>query len=311
MVPGGQRKILDINAPKRDRLKPGAYPKPKPAPFLVNPAEYVPAPSKKPKTRYTNEQIIEVLQFLYYHRILDKVPDGRQGEKMPRYRSGTILQKEPDRFKAPNGQRYRSPTYEEAAEWFQIPKSTVATWWNTKLELIGIKPEPAPPQAPMPDFLLMPRASSSAQAAPNGKSQSMPNPPSPHHRLPQGGTVVPGSPDSTLAMANPPQESRMPPQGMHNPHGALRPLQGVRIPPQYPPIHGSGQQLADPVFQLASVGTPSMPKGPLCNPYQSAFDPNGQAPMASEERATSSQQSLMPSRSDQSTEGERCYAAFQ
>ncbi|OIW23954.1 hypothetical protein CONLIGDRAFT_649276 [Coniochaeta ligniaria NRRL 30616] len=162
----GPRKILDVNAPKRNKLKTGPKPKPKPNPLLVDPAAYVPPPRKKPKIRYTNEQIIEVLQFLYYHRILEKKPDGRIGEKLARYRSGTILQKSPELFQAPEGHRYRSPTYEEAADWFQIPKSTVSTWWNTKLEMIGIKPEVVP-RAPMPDFLLHrpPAAGQPAQPA--------------------------------------------------------------------------------------------------------------------------------------------------
>lgn len=205
MVNRGPRKVLDVNAPKRERQKPGPKPKPKPPPnrFLHDPASYVAPARKRPIVRYTDEQIVEVLQYLYYHKILDKKPDGTAGEVVPRYRSGTILQKRPELFVAPEGHRYRSPTYEEAADWFQIPKGTIIKWWNSKLSMIGIEPEMVP-QAPMPDFLKQPRPSAAAAAGqlplPAGQ---LPLPPTPGSgaastgaRSVSGsdnGAVVPGS----------------------------------------------------------------------------------------------------------------------
>src|SRR3954467_8356662 len=115
-MPGGPRKILDINRPKGEPKKRGPKPKPKPKPqtILDDPAAYVPPPRKFPKIRYTDEQIIEVLQYMYYHRILEPKPDPQHGQHhVARYRSGTILQKRPDLGVAPEGFRYRSPTYDE------------------------------------------------------------------------------------------------------------------------------------------------------------------------------------------------------
>lgn len=123
--------------------KRGPKPKPKPDPFASNPGEYVPPSArKKPRQRYSKETIIEVLKFLYFHKILDKIPDATMGERIPRCRTGTVLQKEPELFRPPVGTRYRSPTYDEAAAWFKIPKSTIVTWWNSRQDLI--KPRVAP-----------------------------------------------------------------------------------------------------------------------------------------------------------------------
>jgi len=263
----GGRKILDVNKPVRERQKPGPKPKPKPKPdpLLVDPATYVPPPRKKPKIRYTNEQIVEVLQFMYYHRILDKKPDGTVGEKLPRYRSGTILQKRPDLAVAPEGFRYRSPTYEEAGDWFQIPKSTVSTWWNTKLEMIGIQPEEVP-QAPMPDFLKNRPSITAQQAQAQAQAQQHIQQSGPVNRAPAvsisngnpvigshvGIPVVPGQP-------GPGQTMMYPVQGVPNPSQIPNPPQGV--PTQM-------QRVVSP------IGGPPVPVAPSPTPQQNGVAPS-------------------------------------
>ena len=255
MVGRGPRKILDIDAPnRRERKKPGPKPKAKPDPLLVDPAKYVPPPRKFPKIRYTNEQIIEVLQYLYYHRILDKKPDGTVGEKLPRYRGGTILQKMPELGVAPEGHRYRSPTYEEAADWFQIPKSTVATWWNTKLEMIGVRRE-TPPQAPMPDWLLnrapvaapLPPPVPGVAAGANANEQPVPNT---HNG---GATITTGPPGVTS-----------PPPGTLTPAMALpATAPGPAEPGQAGPAPAAGQQAPyqSPYAAPPTAGVAALPSG--------------------------------------------------
>jgi hypothetical protein len=139
------RRPLDLNpaAPpppaKRRRAEKPKLPPQIADPFAINPTEYAPPKERKVKRHtYDTQTIVDVLQFLYFHRILDKIPDGTLGQKFPRYRSGTILQKEPHLLKGPEGTntRYRSPTYDEAAAWFKIPKSTIGNWWNNRQELI-------------------------------------------------------------------------------------------------------------------------------------------------------------------------------
>lgn len=270
----GPRKILDVNKPVKERKKPGPKPKPKPDPLLVDPATYVPPPRKKPKIRYTNEQIIEVLQFLYYHRILDKIPDGTVGEKLPRYRSGTILQKRPDLAKAPEGRRYRSPTYEEAADWFQIPKSTVSTWWNTKLEMIGIKPEQVP-QAPMPDFLLTRPNRPAAAPGPVPAQQPQPQPQLP--RPASGGPAVNGNPvvgsySGVPVVTSGGRRAQNPASVLNPPQGARTTLLGVVGPAQ--------AQLPPPMPQQSDVAAQATAPSELAD----SMDPP--APSPAEQKAS-------------------------
>lgn len=288
----GPRKILDVNKPVRERQKPGPKPKPKPNPLLVDPATYAPPPRKKPKIRYTNEQIIEVLQFLYYHRILDKKPDGTAGEKLPRYRSGTILQKRPDLGKAPEGFRYRSPTYEEAADWFQIPKSTVSTWWNTKLEMIGVYPEEVP-QAPMPDFLLNRPVVAAAQQPQPQPQQFMPVPRAPAvNRNPVlasyvGIPVVQGQPGSGQVMMNGAQGPSNPAPVPSPPQGVPTPMQGVVSPPQEALDAALPQAPApSPPQQNGVAPGPAVPDGAQAISSQPSRDPvKREASNASEQSA--------------------------
>lgn len=277
----GPRKILDIDAPTRkERKKPGPKPKPKPDPLDVDPAKYIPPPRKWPKIRYTNEQIIEVLQYLYYHRILDKKPDGQKGEKLARYRYGTILQKRPDLAVAPEGSRYRSPTYEEAAEWFQIPKSTVSTWWNTKLEMIGIKPE-TPPQAPMPDFLKRPREPVQMPTQPpagqiplpNGPAQMPTPPPPPPGQAPLPNGPVPGQ---RTPGGHPPPTGY---NGVGPGHYALTPAPPQGYPPNLP--HGPpppGQGMPNHAQRAYQFTGQQQQQQPYRSPYQSPH-PAGPPPL--------------------------------
>lgn len=151
------RRPLDLNpeAPpppaKRRRVQKPKLPPQIGDPFTINPTEYAPPKERKIKRHtYDTQTIVDVLQFLYFHRILDRIPDARMGQKHPRYRSGTILQKEPHLIKGPEGTntRYRSPTYDEAAAWFKIPKSTIGNWWNSRQELIKLPKDNGAAAAP-------------------------------------------------------------------------------------------------------------------------------------------------------------------
>jgi hypothetical protein len=109
--------LTEINANalrNRARQRPG----PKPKDFALRVFKPTP-PKQKQRRSYSKATKLEVITWLFHHRVYDSRPLHLQA-----YRIRDGLERDDDDF-------WRPATYEEAAEHWRIPAPTIAVWWNT------------------------------------------------------------------------------------------------------------------------------------------------------------------------------------
>jgi hypothetical protein len=110
-------------APPPVKIKKKRGPKPKPLELRAVAAK----PLKRRERTYSREQKIRVLTFLIQHKV------ERTEAREIRRRMGS---RDSDAVLKTDFSRYRDVTLQETSDFFKIPTSTIASWWNKRDDIM-------------------------------------------------------------------------------------------------------------------------------------------------------------------------------